>query len=140
MKTEIFKKKATLPEFNMMALMDIIFLVLIFCIIAMAKMVILEVVDVKNPELKNARNMDPQDFVSITITKNGDLFVNKAPIASKKVLTTWLKEKISCSKSGNLTVIINGDKSVDLGIALNLLETVRMAGCEKVYFKSEKEK
>jgi len=44
---KLSKKYSGVPEFNMLALLDIIFLVVIFCIVGMTRMVFLEMVEVK---------------------------------------------------------------------------------------------
>jgi biopolymer transport protein ExbD len=98
-------------------------------------MVFLEMVDVKNPELRISRQVETKDFVTITITKDGKLFFNKEPISSKAALYKKLTEK---KKSGDdVTVIINGDTDTLLGDALDILQAVREANLPKVYFKAE---
>ena len=66
---KLSRKQAGTPEFNMLALLDIIFIVVIFCIIGMTRMVFLEMVDVNNPELRISRQVKEKDFVTITVTK-----------------------------------------------------------------------
>lgn len=128
------RKHTTAPEFNMLALLDIIFIIVIFCILGMTRMVFLETVDVKNPELRITQKAKPEDFVTITITKDGKLFFNKEPVSSNKELSKKLAEK---KRSGdNVTVIINGDTDALLGDALHILQTVREADLPNVYFKA----
>ncbi len=132
---KLSRKHTVVPEFNMIALLDIIFIVVIFCIIGMTRMVFLETVDVKNPELRITQKVEPKDFVTITIAKNGKLFFNKEPVFSKTELSKKLADK---KKSGdNVTVIINGDTDALLGDALHILQTVREADLSKVYFKAD---
>ncbi|ODS34098.1 MAG: biopolymer transport ExbD protein [Candidatus Scalindua rubra] len=132
---KLSRKYTGVPEFNMLALLDIIFIIVIFCIIGMTKMVFLELVDVKNPELQITRRVEPKDFVTITITKNGKLFFNKDQVFSKTELSKKLVEK---KRSGNdVTVIINGDTDALLGDALHILQLVREADLPKVYFKAD---
>lgn len=122
------------PEFNMLALLDIIFIIVIFCIIGMTRMVFLETVDVENPELRVTEKAKTNDFVTITIAKDGKLFLNKEPVYSKAELSKKLADK---KKSrDNIAVIINGDTNALLGEALHVLQTVREADLEKVYFKA----
>ncbi len=129
------KKHSVVPEFNMLALLDIIFIIVIFCIIGMTRMVFLEMVDVKNPELQISKQVEMKDFVTITITKEGKLFFNKDPIFSKAALYKMLTES---KKSGDdLTVIINGDTETNLGDALDILQAVREANLPNVYFKAD---
>ncbi|MFQ5685236.1 MAG: ExbD/TolR family protein [Candidatus Scalindua sp.] len=131
---KLSQKQAVLPEFNMLALLDIIFIIVIFCIIGMTRMVFLEMVEVKNPELRITKKVEPEDFVIITITKDGKFFFNKKPVSSKTELSKKLAEK---KRSGdNVTVIINGDTDAPLGDALHILQTVREADLPKVYFKA----
>jgi len=132
---KLSRRHTTAPEFNMLALLDIIFIVVIFCIIGMTRMVFLETVDVKNPELRITENVEPEDFVTITITKDGKLFFNKEPVSSK----TELSKKLADKKMSvdNVTIIINGDTDATLGNALHILQTVREADLERVYFKAD---
>ncbi len=132
---KLSRKYSGVPEFNMLALLDIIFLVVIFCIVGMTRMVFLEIVDVKNPELRIAEKVEPEDFVTITVTNDGKLFFNKEQLSSDTELSRKLAEK---KKSGNdVTVIINGDTDALLGDALHILQAVREAGLPKVFFKTD---
>lgn len=132
---KLSRKHTAIPEFNMLALLDIIFIVVIFCIIGMTRMVFLETVDVKNPELRITQKIEPEDFVTITVTKDGKLFFNKEPVSSKTELSKKLADK---KRSGdNVTVIINGDTDALLGDALHILQTVREADLQRVYFKAD---
>ena len=132
---KLSRKHTAVPEFNMLALLDIIFIVVIFCIIGMTRMVFLEMVDVKNPELRISRQVETKNFVTITITKDGKLFFNKEPVSSNKELSKKLAEK---KRSGDdVTVIINGDTDAILGDALHILQIVREADLPKVYFKAK---
>ncbi|MBT6230535.1 MAG: biopolymer transporter ExbD [Candidatus Scalindua sp.] len=131
---KLSKRYSVAPEFNMLALLDIIFLVVIFCIVGMTRMVFLEMVDVKNPELRITQKVKPEDFVTITVTKDGKLFINKDQISSDKELSRVLAEK---KKYGSdITVIINGDTDAPLGDALHILQAVREADLPKVFFKT----
>ncbi len=132
---KVSRKHTVVPEFNMLALLDMIFIIVIFCIIGMTRMVFLETVDVKNPELRITQKAEPKDFVTITITKDGKLFFNKEPVSSKTELSKKLADK---KRSGdNVTVIINGDTDALLGDALHILQTVREADLQKVYFRAD---
>ena len=132
---KLSKKYSGVPEFNMLALLDIIFLVVIFCIVGMTRMVFLEIVEVKNPELQISQKVKTEDFVTITITKEGEIFFNKELVSSNDELTRKLAEK---KRAGDdVTVIINGDTDAPLGDALHILQTVREANLSKVYFKAD---
>jgi biopolymer transport protein ExbD len=132
---KLSKRQTGAPEFNMLALLDIIFIIVIFCIIGMTRMVFLEMVDVNNPELRISKQAKKKDFVTITVTKDGKLFLNKTPISSDTELSRKLAEK---KKSGNdVTVIINGDIDASLGDALHILQAVREADLPKAFFKTE---
>jgi biopolymer transport protein ExbD len=132
---KLSKKYSGVPEFNMLALLDIIFLVVIFCIVGMTRMVFLEMIEVKNPELQISKKVKTEDFVTITITKEGEIFFNKELVSSNDELTRKLAEK---KRAGDdVTVIINGDTDAPLGDALHILQTVREANLSKVYFKAD---
>ncbi len=132
---KLSRKHTAAPDFNMLALLDIIFIVVIFCIIGMTRMVFLEMIDVKNPELRISRQVKTKDFVTITITKGGKIFFNREPVPTEEELTKKLTEK---KRSGDdVTVIINGDRDALLGDALHILQTVREADLPSVYFKTD---
>ena len=132
---KLSKKYSGVPEFNMLALLDIIFLVVIFCIVGMTRMVFLEMIEVKNPELQISKKVKTEDFVTITITKEGEIFFNKELVSSNDELTRKLAEKKG--SGDDVTVIINGDTDAPLGDALHILQTVREANLSKVYFKAD---
>lgn len=132
---KLSKRQTCVPEFNMLALLDIIFLIVIFCIVGMTRMVFLEMVKVKNPELQISRNVKSKDFVAITITKEGKIFFNKEQVSTETELARKLTKKKS--SGDDITVIINGDTDAPLGEALHILQTVRKANLPNVYFKAE---
>ena len=132
---KLSKKYSGVPKFNMLALLDIIFLVVIFCIVGMTRMVFLEMIEVKNPELQISKKVKTEDFVTITITKEGEIFFNKELVSSNDELTMKLAEKKR--SEDDVTVIINGDTDAPLGDALHILQTVREANLSKVYFKAD---
>ena len=92
---KLSRKYSDVPEFNMLALLDIIFLIVIFCIVGMTRMVFLEIVEVKNPELQISQQVETKDFVTITITKEGEIFFNKELVSSKTELVKILSAKKS---------------------------------------------
>jgi biopolymer transport protein ExbD len=122
-------------RFELLPLIDVIFLLLIFFIFVMLKMTMQSNIKVDLPQLVNSIQQT-EESIMISINANNKTFINEQEIDIQE-----LTEKMLQLQEGiNKPILIRGDQQSDLGIALNILDQLRQAGFEKVAFATEKTK
>lgn len=114
---------------EMLPLIDVVFLLLVFFIYAFLSMVLHRGLDVELPAA-NASVISQQDYVDITLTMDNELFVNKQPVTLESAPAA-----VHAALDGrDLPVFINGDRRAELGLAVQLLDRLRLEGIKKVSF------
>ena len=121
---------------EMLPLIDVVFLLLVFFIYAMVSMVVHHGLKVDLPKAGNTQ-LDPREFLNITITADnrilfGDLETTKDELLP--LVVSQLKEM-----DEETPLFIEGDRSADLGIAVEILDRLQRAGIEKVSFTCKKD-
>ena len=128
LKTGFETKKARI---EMIPLIDIIFLLLVFFIYAMLSMVVHRGFKVDLPQATTAE-IDRKDYISITVDKDNRILLDKA-----EILLENLSEEVKAKAVKGTKIFINGDKEADLGVVINVLDTLRRDEIKEVYFETE---
>ena len=128
LKTGFETKKARI---EMIPLIDIVFLLLVFFIYAMLSMVVHRGFKVDLPQATTAE-IDKEDYASITVDKENRILLNK-----EEVFIENLSEEIKTEIKEGVKIFINGDKEADLGVVINVLDTLRRDNIKEVYFETE---
>ncbi len=119
------------PRIEMIPLIDVVFLILVFMIYAMLSMVIHRGFKVELPHASTSE-IDRKDYVSITVDKDNRILLNK-----EEVLLGNLSEEVRTKVEKGVKIFINGDKEADLGVVINVLDTLRKDAIEEVYFETQ---
>ncbi|MDR4498025.1 MAG: biopolymer transporter ExbD [Candidatus Scalindua sp.] len=119
------------PRIEMIPLIDIVFLLLVFFIYAMLSMVVHRGFKVDLPQAATAE-IDKEDYASITVDKENRILLNR-----EKVLLDNLSEEIKTKIKKGVKIFINGDKEADLGVVINVLDTLRRDEIKEVYFETQ---
>ena len=122
-------------RFELLPLLDVIFLLLIFFIFVMLKMTMQSNIKVDLPQLVSSIQQT-EESIMISINANNKTFINEQEIDIQELTEKMLQ----LQKGTNKPILIRGDQQSDLGIALNILDQLRQAGFEKVAFATEKTK
>ncbi len=128
LKTGFEAKKARI---EMLPLIDIVFLLLVFFIYAMLSMVVHRGFKVDLPQATTAE-IDRKDYLSITVDKNNRILLDKA-----EILLGNLSDEVTAKAVKGTKIFINGDKEADLGVVINVLDTLRRDDIKEVYFETE---
>ena len=128
LKTGFEVKKARI---EMLPLIDIVFLLLVFFIYAMLSMVVHRGFKVDLPQATTAE-IDRKDYISITVDKDNRILLNE-----EEVLIENLSEEVKTKIKKGVKIFINGDKEADLGVVINVLDTLRRDEIKEVYFETE---
>lgn len=131
LKTGFEGKKARI---EMIPLIDIVFLLLVFFIYAMLSMTVQRGVKVSIPKSETG-TVNQAEYISISINANNEVFLNK-----EKVLINDLPEKVISimANNPNQKVYINGDEKAGLGVAIEILDLLRINGIEEINFVTKK--
>ena len=119
------------PRIEMIPLIDIVFLLLVFFIYAMLSMVVHRGFKVDLPQATTAE-IDREDYASITVDKENRILLNR-----EEVLLDNLSEEIKTKIKKGIKIFINGDKEADLGVVINVLDTLRRDEIKEVYFETQ---
>jgi biopolymer transport protein ExbD len=128
LKTGFEVKKARI---EMIPLIDIVFLLLVFFIYAMLSMVIHRGFKVDLPQATTAE-IDRKDYLSITVDKDNRILLNK-----EEILLENLSDEVIAKAVKGTKIFINGDKEADLGVVINVLDTLRKDEIKEVYFETK---
>jgi biopolymer transport protein ExbD len=128
LKTGFEAKKARI---EMLPLIDIVFLLLVFFIYAMLSMVVHRGFKVDLPQATTAE-IDRKDYLSITVDKNNRILLDKA-----EILLENLSDEVTAKAVTGTKIFINGDEKADLGVVINVLDTLRRDNIKEVYFETE---
>jgi biopolymer transport protein ExbD len=119
------------PRIEMIPLIDVVFLILVFLIYAILSMVIHRGFKVDLPQATTAE-IDRKDYLSITVDKNNRILLNKA-----EILLENLSDEVMAKAVKGTKIFINGDKEADLGVVINVLDTLRKDEIKEVYFETK---
>jgi biopolymer transport protein ExbD len=105
-------------------MIDVIFFLLVFFMVSTLSMTINRGLPVDLPTAASAPSQ-VQDNVTLTLTQDGGLFLDKEPIAPQDIEQ---HVKAALAASPQLTVLINADGQVHHRTVVELLDTLRRAG------------
>jgi len=115
------KKK---PRIEIIPMIDTMFFLLVFFMIATLSMTLQRGMPVNLPEAESSTDK-VQEEVSLSITKDGLLFFNKEPIALDDLERRLADTR---QRDPDPSVIINADESVQHGLVIQVMDKVRISG------------
>ena len=125
------RRKARL---EIIPLIDIIFFLLATFVMVSMAMVKNKGVAVTLPAAATSAAQELPDFTTLSISKDGALFLDKAPVTPVE-LPAKLTE-LKAAKQDGLRILIQGDEQAGLGHAINVLDECRRLGISKVTFRT----
>ena len=121
---------------EMLPLIDVVFLLLVVFIYAMLSMAVHKGMPVALPTSSTAQ-ADQSDPISITVAADGDIFVDKTPVALAD-LTALLRQRTQAAPEAG--VLIFADKHLPYQSLFQVLDRVRLAGLSRINLQAESEK
>jgi biopolymer transport protein ExbD len=113
--------------FDLMPLIDVVFLLIIFFMLTTSFRTIFQGIKVDLPTTTTKQERIEQNII-ITITKDNVLYLDKARVATSK-LVSLLKKKLGEKKG---LVMINADKLVRHGKVVEIMDLAKQAGADRV--------
>src|SRR3990172_7730128 len=109
-------------------MIDTIFFLLVFFMISTLSMARFRGVQVNLPKAASG-SQAPSESVTITLTNEGQLFLNKEEVGRESLLQS-LRQHLE--KNPELLVIINADNGVQHGKVVEIMDEARQAGGAKL--------
>jgi len=115
---------------EMIALIDVVFLLLVFFIYAMLSMTVFRGLELNLPR---AEGRIQRDAILVILDRDNRLSVDGRAMEADQLVARAVSEH---TRTG-LPVLIRGDREADFGVALELLAALQEAGLEAVSFQVE---
>ncbi len=126
------KKKARI---EIIPMIDTMFFLLVFFMIATLSMTIQHGMPVNLPEAASTTDKIAEP-ISLTITENGDLFYNKEMIILSQLKNRLVKLSRTTKEP---SIVINADEQVAHGIVVKVMDTVRLSGIHNMAIATKPE-
>ena len=110
----------TESQINILPMIDIIFAILSFLIVSSLYLTRVDTIPVELPKASSS-NREDKKFITITIDKFGNLFINR-----NKILFDELEQSLfNLINQKSKFVVLNADKNVSHGVVINVLDLLR---------------
>jgi len=124
------------PRIEMLPLIDVVFLLLVVFIYAMLSMAVHKGLPVALPTSSTAQE-EQSEPVSITVAADGDIFVDKNPVALADLAAVLQQRAQADPETG---VLIFADRSLPYQSLFQVLDQVRLAGLSRINLQAESER
>ena len=114
-------------------LIDIMFFLLATFVMVSLSMVKSRGISVVLPQASTGQPQEQTDHVSVSVTENGQLYLDKRELSLQELVETLQRLK---AQNSELRVHINGDQNARLGLAISVLDEVRKLGISKIAFET----
>ena len=121
------------PRIEMLALIDIVFLVLVVFIYAMFSMAVHRGLPVILPD-SAAAEIEKEKVLAVTVRADGRVFVDRDPV-SLDGLTQALADKPKQERDNG--ILLFADESVNYRVLFQILDRVRLAGIHQISLQAE---
>ena len=117
------------PRIEIIPLIDIMFFLLATFVMVSLSMIKNRGIPVHLPAAASSAPQDRHAYVTITVTENGVLYLDKKPMGLKTLTSHLTQMKRGAS---DLQIFIQGDERAPLGTVTHVLDEVRLLGITKV--------
>ena len=114
-------------------MIDIIFFLLVFFMMSMLTMVTQKTIALNLPKTTVAK-VDTTKTVPVSVTAEGDIYVEDRLITPEALVAQLMQLKAADEK---LTVVLRGDQGAQYGVIVGVMDSVRLAGIERVSIATE---
>ena len=122
-----FRNKRTISEINVTPFVDVMLVLLIIFMVTAP--LLSSGIKINLPESSSVLKNEKKDPVTVSINSKGEIFIQK-----KKFSKDQLINKLSLLKKNNqnLKIYIKGDKKLDYGKVMDLMNLINQSGFKKV--------
>jgi biopolymer transport protein TolR len=116
-----------MADINVTPLVDVMLVLLIIFMVTAPMMI--HGVDVELPITESKSIKTEEDPLLLTITKNGEVFIEDYKVQSKDLMDKL--ERIFANRAGK-QILLQADKDVPYGVVMSIMAQVKEAGITKV--------
>jgi biopolymer transport protein ExbD len=109
-------------------MIDIIFFLLVFFMLSTLSMTISHGLPVNLPKAASSQG-DLRESFNITVSREGDIFLNKEPIALPEIRQ---RVRTGLLKDPELLAVIHADDRVAHGMIVDIMDQIRLAGVSRL--------
>ena len=124
------------PRVEMLPLIDIVFLLLVVFIYTMLSMAVHKGMPVSLPTGEQVQ-LEKEAPISVTVTRAGEIFVNKTPVALEELKAVLEKHPDVDAETG---VLLFADRQVAYQQLFEVLERIRQSGLHRINLQAESKK
>jgi biopolymer transport protein ExbD len=121
------------PRIEMIPLIDVVFLLLVFFIYSMLSMTVHRGLPVNLPTASTA-TVDKENFITITLQRDGRLFLEDREVDTRTLPTFLLEQK---KRNPNIQVYLRADREASYQRAVEVMDLVRSAGIHKLALETQ---
>ena len=122
------RKEPEKARIEVIPMIDIIFFLLVFFMISTLSMTINRGLPVNLPKAASSQR-DLRESLNITVTREGDIFLNKEPITLQEISQ---RVQTGLAKDPELLAVINADDHAIHGAVVEVMDKVRLAGISRL--------
>jgi len=124
----LYTKRRQKPQINLVPLIDVL-VMLVFTSFVTMQFKSIAAMNLTLPKAESAGKNELKDSVTITITKEGELFVNDQPAKAEEL--GGLLQKIAAVRK-DITVLVRADETSQLKYAIEVMDKCNKYGLSKV--------
>jgi len=122
------RKEPEKARIEVVPMIDIIFFLLVFFMISTLSMTMNRGLPVNLPKAASSQR-DLRESFNITVTREGDIFLNKEPITLQEISQ---RVQAGLVKDPELLAVINADDHTIHGTVVEVMDKVRLAGISRL--------
>ena len=122
-----FRNKRTISEINVTPFVDVMLVLLIIFMVTAP--LLTSGIKINLPESSSVLKNEKKDPVTVSINSKGEIFIQKQKFSKNQLI-----KKLSLLKKNNqnLKIYIKGDKRLDYGKVMDLMNLINQSGFKKV--------
>lgn len=120
-------EKENSPKLMIIPMIDIIFFLLVFFMMAMISMSYKSSIDVNLPSATSSKNINTKN-ISITVTKDGAIYYGNDNVDMDTLVAILKREQ----GSGEISILIMGDEGANYGKVVSIIDAIKNSGIEKI--------
>lgn len=120
-------EKENSPKLMIIPMIDIIFFLLVFFMMAMISMSYKSSIDVNLPSASSSQNINTKN-ISITVTKDGAIYYGNDNVDMDTLVAILKREQ----GSGEISILIMGDEGANYGKVVSIIDAIKNSGIEKI--------
>jgi biopolymer transport protein ExbD len=134
----VAKRRYEEPEINFIPLIDVLMVILIFLMITTTYSKYTEL-QISLPTADSQQNTDKPNELVVSISKNGQMSLNKQPVVFRDVATlaSDMQQAVGKDAAQSPTVVISADAEATHQSVVYVMEAARIANISKVTFATQ---